>query len=65
MGAYGSSVMTMDRETDGESGTRLRDSQNVSCEKGQESSGPHSGNAGYRTPARKGEGSVEEEWGRD
>lgn len=61
VGAYGSSAVTVDSKIDGEGGTRLRDSQDMSCEKGQESSGPHSGHEGCRTPARKGEGGVEEE----
>lgn len=64
-GAHGSSAETVDSKADGEAGTRLRDSQDMSCEKGQEASGPHSGHEGCRTPARKGEGGVEEERRRD
>lgn len=54
LGAYDSSVVTVDR--DGEGGTRLRESRTTSCESGQESGGPAPRKAGCRTPARKEEG---------
>lgn len=52
MGAYVSSVVTMDKDEEG--GTRLRDYQNMTCERGHESPGPTPWNAECRTSARKG-----------